>query len=154
MGVAPQLIEGGRAQTLNCSIYSYPKCSSLCASSGYAWERTSENSVMKLSEKSRRCLKRGLTGHCSGTVWPFCLGIPAKSTLGALLKPLFRQFHGEVQHSPGPEATGSPPGERPSDGYYVSYVHIDRLVVFYIRNPIAQDRGAGELRRILLPRTL
>ena len=45
MGVAPQLIEGGRAQTLNCSIYSYPKCSSLCASSGYAWERTSENSV-------------------------------------------------------------------------------------------------------------
>src|SRR5829696_6405449 len=46
MGVAPQLIEGGRAQTLNCSIYSYPKCSSLCASSGYAWERTSENSVL------------------------------------------------------------------------------------------------------------
>jgi hypothetical protein len=46
MSVAPQLIEGGRAQSLNCSIYSYPKWTSLCASSGYAWERTSENSVM------------------------------------------------------------------------------------------------------------
>src|SRR5215218_296762 len=45
MGVAPQLIEGGRAQTLDCSIYSYPKWTSLCANSGYAWERTSENSV-------------------------------------------------------------------------------------------------------------
>src|ERR687897_992542 len=28
-------------------------------------------------------------------------------------------------------------------GYYVSYVHTDRLVVWYIRNAIAQDRGAG-----------
>src|SRR5215217_861366 len=32
--------------------------------------RTSENSVKKLSEKSRRCVKRGLPGHRSGTVRP------------------------------------------------------------------------------------
>jgi hypothetical protein len=30
----------------------------------------------------------------SGLVWP---DLPPKSTLGALLKPLFRQFHGEVR---------------------------------------------------------
>src|SRR5215208_1034847 len=45
MSVAPQLIEGGRAQSLNRSIYSYPRWTSVCASSGYAWERTSENAV-------------------------------------------------------------------------------------------------------------
>src|SRR5215218_2781380 len=70
MGVAPQLIEGGRAQTLNCSICSYPKWTSLCANSGYAWERTSENSVMKLSEKSRRYPKRGPTRRPNHPIRP------------------------------------------------------------------------------------
>src|SRR5215213_1949782 len=32
--------------------------------------RTSQNSVRKLSEKSRRCVKRGLPGHRSATIWP------------------------------------------------------------------------------------
>ena len=41
MSVDPQLIEGGRAQSPNRSIHSHPKWTSLCASSGYAWERTS-----------------------------------------------------------------------------------------------------------------
>ena len=45
MSVDPQLIEGGRAQSPNRSIYSHPKWTSLCASSGYAWERTSQNCV-------------------------------------------------------------------------------------------------------------
>jgi hypothetical protein len=59
----------------------------------------------------------------------------------------------EVQHSPGPEGTGPPAGYSHSEGYYVSYVQIDRLVDFYIRNAIAQEGGAGELLRIHLPRT-
>jgi hypothetical protein len=37
--------------------------------------------------------------HCSARFGPY---IPAKSTFGALLIPLFGQFQGRVQSSPGP----------------------------------------------------
>jgi hypothetical protein len=46
----------------------------------------------KLSEKSRRCAKRasqGTEAAIFGLIWP---SIPTKSALGALLRPLFRQF--------------------------------------------------------------
>jgi hypothetical protein len=46
---------------------------------------------------------------------------------------------GEVQHSPTPIGPGPPAGESYPEGYYVSYVQSDRLVVFYIRNVIAQE---------------
>src|SRR5215203_2796357 len=55
---------------------------------------------MKLSEKTHRCPKRGLTRHRSGLFGLFRPYILAKFTLGALLKPLFRQFHGVVRSSP------------------------------------------------------
>jgi hypothetical protein len=38
---------------------------------------------------------------------PFGADLQATSTYLALLNPLFRQFQGEVQHSPGPDGTGS-----------------------------------------------
>ena len=53
----------------------------------------SANFALKLSEKSRSGDKRGPQGHRSGH-YSARLGsyIPAKSTFGASLKPLFRQF--------------------------------------------------------------
>jgi hypothetical protein len=43
--------------------------------------------------------------------------------------------------APAPDGTGSPARQSCSEGYYVSYVHINRIVVLYIRNAIAQDWG-------------
>jgi hypothetical protein len=50
--------------------------------------RTARTCLEKLSEKSRRCLRRSPPGRQKGTF----LRIPAKATLGALLAPLFGQF--------------------------------------------------------------
>jgi hypothetical protein len=71
------------------------------------YEYRCENSVMKLSEKSWRCPNRGLTRVRMGT---FRHQTPAKPALGDLLKPLFRQFQGEVRLSPGPSVQEAPKG--------------------------------------------
>jgi len=58
-----------------------------------SWNACSTNFALKLSEKSRRRLKRGLTGPQTTLIGLFSIpGIQAKYMLGALLKPLFGQF--------------------------------------------------------------
>jgi hypothetical protein len=59
----------------------------------------SANFVLKLSEKSQKIPKCGLTGNWSGTVRSGLARSATKSTLGALLKPLFRQFLEELDFS-------------------------------------------------------
>src|ERR687897_329432 len=104
--------------------YTYPHASPidyLCMPGGYFWVRTSENSVMKLSEKSWRCPNRGLTRVRMGT---FRHRTPAKPALGGLLKPLFRQFHGEVRRIPLPRTRVNSALEELEDGL------VDRGVPF------------------------
>jgi hypothetical protein len=59
----------------------------------FAQRGLTKRSLEKLSENSRTCLQGDLTGHRDDTFQPiFGLCIPAKSTVGVLLKALFGQF--------------------------------------------------------------
>jgi hypothetical protein len=54
-----------------------------------AWKEHSYNFVLKLSEKSHRCPKRGPKGRRSGRSGP---SVATKSPFQALHEPLFRRF--------------------------------------------------------------
>jgi hypothetical protein len=69
--------------------------------------RTSEKPDKKLSEKSRRCVKRGLPGHRSGTirhVWaPIYRPNPHSERRSNPFSDSFFTEFSEVRQSPGPE---------------------------------------------------
>ena len=80
--VAGPGLEGGQVAILRLHMASSCHVTSAAYSCEGGWRitqlqyllqlslRTSENPQKKLSEKSRRCVKRGLPGHRSGTVRP------------------------------------------------------------------------------------